>query len=90
MGRKANWKIVVFKNSLLGDGKLAIEAKISTQVHQQDLKGLIAFCEEHPNTRAIVVSQDSKPRQIQINAKTIITIYPWRDFLDLLWQNELI
>ena len=46
---------------ILGDD-VAIEVKISDQVHKQDLKGLIAFCEEHPNMNAHVVSQDQKPK----------------------------
>ncbi|MCB1827421.1 MAG: ATP-binding protein, partial [Coxiellaceae bacterium] len=32
---------------IIGDAELAIEVKISDHVRQQDLKGLIAFCEEH-------------------------------------------
>ncbi len=50
---------------ILGDAEIAIEIKISDQVHQQDLKGLIAFCEEYPKAQAIVVSQDKKPRLLK-------------------------
>lgn len=65
----------------------AIEVKISKQVHTADLKGLIAFCEEHPQTKAIVVSQDSAPRKL---LKPIeIDILPWKIFLERLWSNEL-
>src|SRR3989344_5638082 len=54
---------------VLGDARIAIEVKISTQVHQSDLQGLLAFCEEHPKTIAIVVSQDKAPRKLMIDHK---------------------
>jgi uncharacterized protein len=65
---------------VLGQATVAIEIKISEQVHQQDLRGLIAFCEEHPKTNAIVVSQDKRPRQLKINEKLNIHILPWQVF----------
>lgn len=75
---------------ILGDAHIAIEVKISTQVHAQDLRGLKAFCEEHPHTKAIVVSQDSKPRTLMIDNHQGITILPWQHFLDALWAGEVI
>lgn len=75
---------------ILGQADVAIETKIATQVRQQDLKGLIAFCEEHPKTRAIVVSQDSKERLLKINPNIAITILPWKIFLEKLWHGEII
>jgi len=74
---------------ILGQAEVAIEVKISTQVHRQDLKGLIAFCEEHPNTKPIVVSQDSRPRKLIINDTLTINVLPWRIFLDKLWKGEI-
>ena len=75
---------------IIGDAALAIEVKISKQVHQQDLKGLVAFCEEHPRTKAIVVSQDMRPRNLVINPETTIHILPWAVFLTQLWHGLLI
>jgi predicted AAA+ superfamily ATPase len=75
---------------IIGQAEIAIEVKISEQVHKQDLKGLIAFCEEHPNTQAIVVSLDSRPRVLQIDDHIQITILPWNIFLTKLWQGEII
>ncbi len=78
---------------ILGDllkADVAIEVKISKQVHQQDLKGLIAFCEEHPETKAYVVSQDYCARKLEIKNNINITILPWKDFLDKLWAGEII
>lgn len=75
---------------ILGDALAAIEVKISKQVHQQDLKSLLAFCEEHPRTQAIVVSLDSRPRNLVINSDTTLHILPWDMFLKRLWDGDLI
>jgi uncharacterized protein len=75
---------------ILGKAKVAIEIKISEQVHKQDLKGLLAFCEENPQTKAIVVSQDKNVRTLEINDKTSITILPWKVFLQQLWEEKII
>ncbi len=74
---------------ILGEAATAIEVKISEQVHQQDLKGLIAFCEENPKTQAIVVSQDKRPRLLQVTDNIAINILPWQDFLKKLWDDEI-
>lgn len=73
---------------IIGDGALALEVKISEQVHQQDLKGLIAFCEEHPKTQAIVISQDKRKRLLKVNDDIQIMIMPWHLFLKQLWADE--
>ncbi|PCH57177.1 MAG: AAA family ATPase [Legionellales bacterium] len=75
---------------ILGNAKFAIEIKISSQVHRENLKGIIAFCEEHPQAQAIVVSQDKLPRKVQINQEQSITILPWKIFLEKLWRDEII
>lgn len=74
---------------ILGDANVAIEVKISNQVEKQDIKGLIAFCEEHSPSSAYVVSQDARPRLIEIDQKTKITIIPWKLFLEQLWNGEI-
>ena len=74
---------------IVGNAQLAIEVKISEQVHKEDIPGLIAFCQEHPNTHAIVVSQDKRKRLLSIDGHTGITIYPWKEFLSDLWQGVL-
>lgn len=75
---------------ILGDAEVAIEIKISEQVHQQDLKGLISFCEEHPKTKPIVVSQDKRERVLEVNHDISIHIMPWRLFLERLWDQGII
>jgi predicted AAA+ superfamily ATPase len=75
---------------IIGKGEIAIEVKISEQVHKQDLKGLLAFCEEHPNVKPIVVSLDARPRMLQTDNNISITILPWNVFLTKLWEGEII
>ncbi len=74
---------------IIGDN-IAIEVKISQEVHTQDLKGLSAFCEEHPDTTAFVVSQDVKKRRMELAHGKSIMVMPWRDFLTDLWKNKII
>ena len=74
---------------ILGNAAVALEIKISNQVHQEDLRGLIAFCEEHPKTKAIVISQDKRARQMKIHDKLSISILPWREFLEQLWDERV-
>src|SRR3990167_3720704 len=75
---------------ILGDADVAIEVKLSKQVHKQDIKGLIAFCKEHPTTKAYVVSQDIKPRDLDIGDEKIIHILPWSYFLTKMWEDVLV
>lgn len=74
---------------ILGNANVALEIKISEQVHKEDLDGLIAFCEEHPKTKALVISRDLRPRKIIID-KINIDIIPWENFLQILWKDEII
>lgn len=75
---------------ILGKAEVAIEVKISSEVHQSDLKGLIAFLEEHPDAKGIVVSQDARERLLQVTSKIQILIFPWQMFLKKLWDGEII
>lgn len=75
---------------ILGEAEVAIEVKITTLVEKQDLKGLIAFCEEHSPKQAYIVSQDAKPRVIAVNDRVSITVLPWQVFLERLWGQEIV
>jgi uncharacterized protein len=72
---------------ILGDAVVAIEVKLSTAVHKEDLKGLIAFCAEHPRVNGIVVSLDKRPRELTIGEDSKILIWPCITFLEKLWQG---
>lgn len=75
---------------ILGKGKCAIEVKLSSQVSKIDIKGLIAFKEENPSCACYVVSQDPRPRKMIIEKMGNISILPYKEFLDRLWNNEII
>jgi uncharacterized protein len=74
---------------ILGDAEVAIEVKIMNHIDKEDLKGLYAFMEEHPNAINYLVSQVPRARKIQ-NEKGIIEILPVQDFLGKLWAGEII
>ena len=74
---------------ILGEAQTAMEVKISQQVKPQDIKGLIAFCRDHPHTNPIVVSQDKQPRKLTIDQHITVTVLPWQQFIKQLWQGEI-
>lgn len=75
---------------IINDAQIAIKVKISEQVHKADLTGLIAFCQEHPNTIPIVISQDKRKRLLEIENGIKISILPWQEFLSELWKGEVL
>lgn len=75
---------------ILNQGNIALEIKIAESIHKEDLRGLIAFTEEHSPKSAIVICQEKTHRKITINEKTIIDVMPWQLFLEKLWSNEIV
>ncbi len=71
-------------DAVLGDAKVAIEFKSTSEVQKRHLSGLKAFKDEHPDARLIVVSRDEKYRILQG-----IEIIPATDFLRMLWNGEI-
>lgn len=70
---------------ILGDHETAIEVKGTTEVKPRQLKGLKVFREEFTVKKAIVVSCDPRPRRVDD-----ILILPWKEFVERLWNGELI
>jgi len=68
----------------------AIEIKISDKVDKTDLHGLIAFQEENPATPCFVVSQAKQARRLNTTGEKFIDIYPYLEFLQKLWEQELL
>jgi hypothetical protein len=62
---------------------LAIEIKATTAVQEKHLNGLKALQEEELIQSYIVVSQDPKMRKLDG-----FTVYPWQEFLNLLWGGH--
>ena len=74
---------------VLGEGEIAIEVKISTTVHKSEISGLLAFQETYQPKKALVISQDVRPRQLSVKDKDIL-ILPWKEFLTQLWKGKII
>ncbi len=71
-------------DAVLGDGRVAIEIKSTTEIQPRHLRGLKAFREEHPECRLIAVSLDPNPRRLGETE-----IYPATEFLRLLWSEQI-
>lgn len=69
---------------IVGDA-IAIEVKTTQQVGEKHLKGLHALAEENICQRYYLISMD------RINRKLgVIEIIYWQDFLNKLWQDEIL
>lgn len=75
---------------ILGSGEIAIEAKISNHVNKADLKGLEAFIEEHQPKQAYSVSLTPKAKKIALSSGVYVIDIPWQDFIQKLWNREII
>lgn len=67
------------------DGAVAIEVKGAT-VRPSDLKGLLAYMDEHPTRHAIVVCNETAPRRTAAG----VWLLPWERFLERLWADDLL
>lgn len=74
---------------IINRAEFAIEVKISKQVQKKELKPLIEFKKRYPQSRAIIISLDDKKRKLIIDDEIEILIYPYREFLDLMWNGDL-
>ncbi len=71
---------------VLGDMRLAIEAKASARITRDHLKGLRTLVEEHPHVgRRAVVCLEPRARRTDDG----IDILPAEDFARRLWQGDL-
>jgi uncharacterized protein len=73
-----------FEVDFIIDDHTAIELKAKNQVHEKDLKGLNAILDEKSIKKAICVYLGNDI--LELNN---ITVYPYKTFLDLLWQNQI-
>ena len=70
---------------VIGDMRLAIEAKATANVTRKHLKGLRTLAEEHPGVRRMVVCLEPRPRRTDDG----IDIVPATDFAHRLWQGDI-
>lgn len=74
-----------FEVDFLIDGKIAIEVKSSDNITHKHLKGLCALKEENLMDKYILIS-DEKEKRLEDG----ILIYPWKKFLDELWDGKIV
>lgn len=88
-GELAHWRLAsgIEVDFVLGDMKLAVEAKSSAVVTSDHLKGLRALAEDHPDVeRRVVVCREPKSRITSDG----IEILPAAVFAEKLWGRDLI
>lgn len=71
-------------DAVLGDAQVGIEIKSSTEVKDNQLRGLRSFGEDYPHARLVVVSLDKYRRR-----KENIEIIPVNEFLSDLWAGRI-
>lgn len=70
---------------VLGE-KVAVDTKTTKKADTRDYKGLKAFMEECICQRHILVCCEERPRKLENG----IEIMPWRYFLELLWDGNIL
>ncbi len=75
-----------FEVDLILDNRWAVEVKGTTSIQDKHLKGIRALKEEGNIQNFAVVSCDRYERKTQDN----ITIFPWKLFLEKLWNGKII
>jgi uncharacterized protein len=72
---------------IVGDLELAVEAKSSSKIHGDHLKGLRELKAEYPNLKkSCIVCLEEKARMTEDG----ILILPYRDFVERLWGKYLV
>lgn len=66
-----------------------IEVKISSNVHNSELKGIKSFIEEHQISKGYIVCLEPKLRKV-IWGTQEIDIIPVQQFLEKLWNHEIL
>ena len=72
-------------DAIIGDGRVAIEFKATSEVQSRHTRGLKAFSEERPEARLIIVSLDKYRRKLNG-----VNVLPATEFLADLWQGQII
>ena len=71
---------------VLGDARVAVEAKASARVGNRHLKGLRSFAQDYPETaHRVLVCLEPRPRRTEDG----IDILPAETFTDRLWRGDL-
>jgi predicted AAA+ superfamily ATPase len=70
---------------ILGQGEVAIEVKGANRLSSRDLRPLRTFIREYRPAKAFIVCNERAAR-----LHDDIHILPWRNFLEMLWNGEVI
>jgi len=71
---------------VIGDMEMAMEAKSSSQVTNDHLKGLRQLARDHPGVSRFVVCREPRARRTDDG----IDLMPYDDFVERLWSGELL
>lgn len=71
---------------VLDGGRIAVEVKGTNKVDSHDMKGSASFLEEYEPQKAFIVCQEPVPRK----PSSGIEILPWKIFLELLWNGDIL
>ncbi|MBI2068281.1 MAG: ATP-binding protein [Deltaproteobacteria bacterium] len=75
---------------VLNKDEVTIEAKISDRIKPDDIKGLRVFLDESPVKKAYVVCLEKRQRLITTPEGKEVHIVPWKNFLEVLWNGDII
>jgi len=70
---------------ILGDNEVAIEVKSTNNANYRHIRGLKSFAEEYKVKKLILISNDPLPRKMDN-----VLVLPWKEFLDRLWDGDVI
>lgn len=70
---------------VLGEGEVALEVKGASRIGHGDVRGLLAFRDEHSPKQMILISTEKAERIHQG-----IRILPWKNFLHELWGDRIL
>ena len=87
-GELTHWRLPsgVEVDFVLGDMRLAVEAKATPMIGRHHLKGLRSLAREHNARRRVIVCLEARPRR----TKDGIDVLPAATFVRRLWKGDLV
>lgn len=82
----SGFEVDLILSPVTGPMSVAIEFKSSDHLRQEDFRGILAFSEEYPKTRKILVCREKVAR----TRSDGIEIMPWDQFLTNLWSGKVV
>lgn len=67
-------------------GKVAVEVKGTNKIKSEDMKGSLSFVEDYKPQKTFIVCQEPVPRKLTSE----IEIIPWKNFLEMLWNGDVL